>query len=125
MQECSIHKTTEPFVTQLGPSYGRKTMIGLLSAQGCHVGQNRVGASLQCVNPGLQIRRTVESERRRNPVPYTARYFREKVHIDQNKKLVMFGTTHICAIDGFSGKVVAFCSMPVKNNCAIYEYVYM
>ena len=40
-------------------------------------------------------------------------------------KLVLFGTTHICAIDGFSDKVVAFCSMPVKNNCAIYAYVYM
>ena len=54
-----------------------------------------------------------------------ARYFGEKVHIDQNEKLVMFVTAHICAIDGFSGKVVAFCSTPVKNNCAIYEYVYM
>ena len=54
-----------------------------------------------------------------------ARYFGEKVHIDQNEKLVMFGTTHIYAIDGFSGKVVAFCCMPVKNNCTIYEYVYM
>ena len=54
-----------------------------------------------------------------------ARYFGEKVHIDQNEKLVMFGTTHICVIDGFHGKVVAFCSMPVKNNCALYEYVYM
>ena len=100
-------------------------MTALLSAQGCRVGQNHVGASLQRVNPGQQIRRTVESERRRNPVPYMARYFGEKVHIDQNEKLVMFGTTHIYAIDGFSGKVVAFCSMPVKNNCTIYEYVYM
>ena len=100
-------------------------MTGLLSAQGCRVGQIRVGASLRRVNPGQQMRRTVESERRRNPVPYMARYFGEKVHIDQNEKLVMFGTTHICVIDGFRGKVVAFCSMPVKNNCAIYEYVYM
>ena len=89
MQGYSIHKTTEPFVTQVGPSHDRKSMIGLLSAQGCHVGQNRLGASLQRVNPGQQIRRTVESERQRNPVPYTARYFGEKVHIDQNEKLVI------------------------------------
>ena len=83
-------------------------MTRLLSAQGCHVGQNRVGASLQRVNPGQQIRRTVESERQRNAVPYTARYFGEKVHKDQNEKLVMFGTTHICAIDGLVAKQLLF-----------------
>ena len=34
----------------------------------------------------------MESERRRNPVPYMAHYFGEKVHIDQNENLVMLGT---------------------------------
>ena len=100
-------------------------MTGLLSAQGCRVGQGRVGTSLRCVNPGQQMMRTMESERRKNPVPYMAHYFAEKVHIDQNEKHVMFGVTHICAVDGFSGKIVAFCSMPLNNNCAIYEHVYM
>ena len=35
--------------------------------------------------------------------------------IDQNEKLVMFGVTHVCAVNGFSGKVVGFVTMPVKN----------
>ena len=55
-----------------------------------------------------------------------SRYFGEKVHIDQNEKLVLFGVTHICAVDGYSGKIVAFCSMPIKNNISIiYEKIYV
>ena len=44
--------------------------------------------------------------------------------MDQNEKLVMFGVTHICAIDGYSGRIVAFTTMPVKNNVEIYEEIY-
>ncbi len=51
-----------------------------------------------------------------NPIPYTATYFGEKLHIDQNEKLIMYGVTHVCAIDGFSGKIVGLVSMAVKNN---------
>jgi hypothetical protein len=36
----------------------------------------------------------------------------------------MFGVTHVCAIDGYSGKVVAFGSMPVKNNMEIYKRLF-
>jgi len=71
------------------------------------------------------MRRVTQTERQTKPVPYTARYFGEKVHIDQNEKLVMFGVTHICAIDGFSGKIVAFCSMSIKNNIAVYENIFV
>ena len=37
----------------------------------------------------------------------------------------MFGVTHICAVDGHSGKIVAFAIMPIKNNVVIYEHIYM
>ena len=59
-----------------------------------------------------------------NPVPYHASYFGQKLHVDQNEKLVMFGVTHICARDGYSGMVVAFASMSVKNNVEIYKHVF-
>ena len=49
----------------------------------------------------------------------------QKIHIDQNEKLVMFGSTHVCAIDGFSGKLVGFVIMPRKNNIIIYEHLYL
>ena len=44
--------------------------------------------------------------------------------MDQNEKLGMFGCTHVLGVDGFSGKVVAWKSMPVKNNLMIYDSVY-
>ena len=59
-----------------------------------------------------------------NPIPYHASYFGQKLHIDQNEKLVMFGVTHICAIDGYSGKIVGFISMPIKNNVEIYTHLF-
>jgi len=47
-----------------------------------------------------------------------------KMHLDQNEKLVMFGVTHVIAVDGHSKKIVANATLPVKNNLAIYEEVY-
>ena len=36
----------------------------------------------------------------------------------------MYGLTEVSACDGYSGKIVAFATMPVKNNVLIYENVY-
>ena len=36
----------------------------------------------------------------------------------------MYGVTHVCALDGFSGKIVGFVSMAVKSNKVIYEKLY-
>ena len=44
--------------------------------------------------------------------------------MDQNEKLAMYGLTEVSAFDGYSGKIVAFVTMPVKNNALIYENVY-
>ena len=57
-------------------------------------------------------------------MPYSAEYFGQKLHIDQSEKLVMYGVTHIAAIDGYSGKLVGFISMPVKKNIEIYSNLY-
>ena len=35
----------------------------------------------------------------------------------------MYGVTYICACDGYSGKIIGFASMPIKNNLEIYEHV--
>ena len=109
---------------QVGPSYGRKMMTGFLASLGFRVSQQRVGFSLKRVNPCQHWRRQRTLQRLINPVPYTAAYFGEKLHIDQNEKLVMYGVTHVCAVDGFSGKIVGFVSMPVKSNGIIYEKLY-
>ena len=109
---------------QVGPTYGRKTMTGLLASQGLHVSQRRVGESLCRTNPGYQHARRTATAKRMNPIPYHAEYFGHKLHIDQNEKLVMFGVTHICAVDGYSGKIVGFVTMPVKNNVEIYDHLF-
>ena len=49
--------------------------------------------------------------------PYHAEYFGHKL---QNEKLVMFGVTHICGVDGFSGKIVGFIKLPLKNCAELY-----
>lgn len=99
-------------------------MCGLLASSGVRIGQNRVGAALAKVNPGHQLARSSRATRRLNPIPYRADYFGQKLHGDQNEKLVMFGVTHICAIDGYSGKIVGFLSIPVKNNIEIYCHMF-
>ena len=99
-------------------------MCGLLAAEGVRVSEERVGYSLHRVAPINHQARQSNTARKLNPVPYHANYFGHKLHIDQNEKLVMYGVTHICASDGYSSKIVAFLTMPVKNNLEIYEHFY-
>ncbi len=99
-------------------------MCGLLAAEGVRVAEGRVRKALHLANPGYQQARQARTERQLNPTPYRASYFGQKLHIDQNEKLVMYGVTHICAIDGYSGKVVGFVSMPIKNNVEIYRHMF-
>ena len=96
-----------------------KKETGLLSSQGIRVAQSRVGHALRIVHPGYHRGRQSLTERQINPCPYIANYYGEKLHIDQNEKLVALGVTHICVIDGFTGWIMALCSMPVKNNVII------
>ena len=50
-----------------------------------------------------------------NPIPYQGDYFGHKLHVDQNEKLVFYGVVHVCATDGYSGKIVSHALMPVKT----------
>ena len=59
-----------------------------------------------------------------NPVPYRARFYGEKIHLDQNEKLVMYGIVHVVAVDGYSRKVVGFSTMPRKNPITIYNTIF-
>ena len=89
-------------------------MRGVLASHGFYASEVRVGHALRCVNPGHHRQRQENSYRQLNPAVYQADYFGKKAHIDQNKKLVMFGVTHVAAIDGYSGKIVAFATMAIK-----------
>ena len=99
-------------------------MTGLLAAQGFRCSEKRVAEALKHVSSVNHHMRQIGTERRLNPMPYHADYFGQKIHIDQNEKMVMFGVTYICGIDGYSGKIVGYIIIPVKNNILIYEKFY-
>ena len=87
-----------------------------------HISEDRVGVALKTVQPQYHSLRCQATARSLNPVPYKADYFGEKIHIDQNEKLILFGITHIAAIDGYSSKIVGFITMPIKNPIEIYSH---
>ena len=99
-------------------------MKGVLESKGLKVAESRVAQALQRVDPIHYEGRCSDTIDQLNPVCYVALYFGHKLHIDQNEKLIMFGVTHVIARDGYSGKIVRFMTMPIKNNLAIYESVF-
>jgi len=105
-------------VQAVGHSYGRRTIHGLLNAQGIHASEVRIGSSMGRVAPGPQRGRRQMAHRHLN---YTARFSGDKLHLDQNEKLAMYGVTHVIAVDGFSRKIVGMITIPVKNPIAIYN----
>ena len=111
-------------VSRVGPTYGRKTMKGFLASQGIRAGQRQIAAAMPYANAAYHHQRQTDTAWLLNPIPYSASYFGHKLHIDQNEKLGMYGVTHICAVDGFSGRIVAFASMPMKNNVEIYKHIF-
>lgn len=89
-------------VSRVGHTYGRRSLHGLLCAEGIHVGQQRLGMSLSRTFPFAFSQRSYSLRRAMNPVPYRARFYGEKLHMDQNEKMVMYGVVHVVAIDGYS-----------------------
>ena len=59
-----------------------------------------------------------------NPVPYVAHCFGDKLHVDENEKLNMYGVIHIVAVDCYSRKIVAFVTLPNKNPISIYKTLF-
>ena len=90
---------------------------------GLSVGQNRAGNALATVCPRNHQQSREGTFRQVNPMSYHADYFGHKMHFDQNEKLVMYGVTHIVAIDGHSLFIAGAYTMPVQNNLVISEKV--
>lgn len=111
-------------IFKVRPTYGRKMITGLLSSCGIHVNQQRVRESLCVVRPDYHNGRQTETAHQTNPIPYHADYVGHKLHVDKNEKLVMYGVTHVAAVDGYSEMILGFVSMLIKNNVEIYENLY-
>ena len=104
--------------------YGRRMLRGYLISKGFHISVGRIARAMQTVAPSQYESRRWMTIDKTNPIPYEARYFGHKLHCDQNEKLVMYGVTSFIARDGYSGKVMNFAVMPVKNSTAVYDLLY-
>lgn len=124
LDDVSLDNVVSSLVRSVGHAYGRRTMHGLLSSQGYRVSQSRVAASLQRIAPVQYSAWQCSTHQLLNPFPYQAHYFGDKLHLDQNEKCVMFGATHVLAIDGYSRKIVGFITIPKKNPILIYDLLF-
>ena len=119
-----VDSVVEQYVVRVGPSYGRRTLTGLLRSEGITVGEQRVRESMRRATPVYIEHRRRNTYHQINPVPYYAQYYGHKLRIDQNEKLIRFGVTHVAAADGFSGKILGIVTMPIKNPILIYDLLY-
>ena len=99
-------------------------MKGNLQAQNVRVSCRRVGDALRFVAPAYHRRRQHTTFRQMNLISYYAEYCGYKIHKDQNEKLVMYGATHVLAVDGYSGYIFGLITMPLKNNLIIYDMLF-
>ena len=99
-------------------------MTGLQRSKDICVSEGKIRQSLKRLDRVSHQIRYETAGRSLNPKCYNADYFGHKVHMDQNEKLKIFGVTHVMARDGYSGMIVAFSTMPVKNNLIIYDEIY-
>lgn len=99
-------------------------MRGHLLSKGFRISERNLATALKAVDPDSYESRRQNALNRTNPIPYRPRYFGHKLHIDQNEKLASFGVTFVVARDGYSGKIVSFGIMSIRNNLAIYDLDY-
>lgn len=124
LEQNEVNMLIRTAITRAGHSYGRRTLQGLVRANGHIISQERIRRAMQHVAPGpLSARRRI-SHRISNPHPYVAHQFGEKIHLDQNEKLAMFGVVHVLAIDGYSRKICGLISIPRKNAITIYDKLF-
>ena len=84
----------------------------------------KVAKILKEIYPNAEKTREYSAGECLNPKVYKADYFGHKIHYDQNEKLGMYGVVHVCARDGYSGKIVGHATMAKKSNIVIYNEIY-
>ena len=97
---------------------------GYLASKGVTISERHLRSVVPQVAPSQHQQRQQGRVDRTNPRLYHADYFGEKLHMDQNEKLVMYGVTYVLARDGYSGEIVAGTVMSYKNNLIVYDKVY-
>ena len=68
----------------------------VLVSASVQIGEKRIGASLQRLDPSQHYTRQQQMHRVTNPVPYCAEYFEEKLYIDQNENWSCWCNPYLC-----------------------------
>ena len=99
-------------------------MRGYLMSKGFRISEKNIASALKSVDPDSYDAHRNNTLDRTNPVPYQPLYLGHKLHLDQIEKLISFGVTSVMARNGYSGKIISYGVMLIKNNIAIYDLVY-
>ena len=78
--------------------------------------ERHLRSAVHQVAPVQYNQRQLGQVNRTNPRLYHADYFGEKLHLDQNEKLAMYGVTYVLARDGYSGKITSGAVMHTKTT---------
>lgn len=98
---------------------------GYMLSKGVTISERHLRLAIPQVAPIQHRQRQLGQVDRTNPHLYHANYYGEKIHLDQNEKLCMYGVTYVLARDGYSGRITAGAAMSQKNNITIYNEVYL
>ena len=79
------------------------------------VGETRVAKALKAAAPINNQSCCFRTSWAVNPIPYCGDYFGQKIHFD----LIVYGVTHVAAIDGHTRYIVGTCMMPIKTHIVI------
>ena len=104
--------------------YSTKMVTSYLRSMGTSISENTVVKVMKKIYPYHASEKHFKAARNLNPKPYHVDYFGQKLYVDQNEKIVMYGATHVIARDGYSGMVVVIATMAIKNNLTIYEQIF-
>lgn len=116
LSDEEVDRLVRRCVFSIGHTYGRHSLHGLLRSEGVHISQRRLGRSLRRTFPAAHSRRHQTAGRSINPIPT---FYGQKLHMDQNEKLVMYGVVHVVAIDGFSRRIVGFSTAKTPSQFTI------
>ena len=70
----------------MGDNYGRKVKHEAMKVKGVNLDETKLGTILGEINPESQTNTQNVASHSLNPKIYNAKYFKDKIHYDQNEK---------------------------------------
>ena len=119
LQKCYKNNTFSFFTlqcTKVVQNYGRKIVHGVMKAKKINIGKTKISKLLSEINPEAQPRRQNVVDRSLDPKVCNAKIFDDKIHYNQNEILEIFRFVHVCARNGFSGKIVLHAKIARKKT---------